>query len=284
MSNKITAYDNTVLGEGGYSDAGEIDLSKVLTGEDTSSTLIDTILPGLGAAGLLAKTSRGKWMELIPKSAWNKIFGSKVVDKMPEGVKQLALAVKGKIKDGQMVADPGFKYGMIGKPKKTVETITPKQVDKFIKKEATTNLPLTGQTPAASKWNIENVAKTKDASEKFSLTDPIVPSLLIPILYALDDLNNTYGWSNKMASLLRPDPDMGTKEQHDEDMINLLYSLKDNPKPEAKGQRLEDSLPNQININEILMRKLYEQINKNKIQDEQDEEISYPSKGYGALF
>ena len=32
------------------------------------------------------------------------------------------------------------------------------------------------------------------------------------------------------------------------------------------------------------MRKLYEQINKNKIQDEQDEEISYPSKGYGALF
>ena len=52
MSDK--AYDNTVLGEGGYSDAGEIDLSKVLTGEDTSSTLLDVILPGFALSVLTA--------------------------------------------------------------------------------------------------------------------------------------------------------------------------------------------------------------------------------------
>ena len=273
MSDK--AYDNTVLGEGGYSDAGEVDLSKVLTGEDTSNTLINMMLGVAGPAGTLkglTQLLKSKGGVEIIKRIMPK---SKDVKKFIEGMNKKSLenlkAINKEIKKGVTT-------------KKPVETITPKQVDEFIKKEATTNLPLTGQTPAASKWNIEAVKKTKDASEKFSLADPIVPSLLVPIIFALDDLNNTYGWSNKMASLLRPDPDMGTKEQHDEDMINLLYSLKDNPKPEAKGQRLEDSLPNQININEILMRKLYEQINKNKIQDEQDEEISYPSKGYGALF
>ena len=66
MSEK--AYDNTVLGAGGYSDAGEIDLSKELTGEDTTLSLLDAILPGLGAAGLIAKGGRSiPWGELLKR-------------------------------------------------------------------------------------------------------------------------------------------------------------------------------------------------------------------------
>tara|TARA_R100000742_G_C4244082_1_gene63261 strand:+ start:43 stop:858 length:816 start_codon:yes stop_codon:yes gene_type:complete len=259
MSDKVTAYDNTVLGEGGYSDAGEIDLSKVLTGEDTSSTLIDAILPGLSVAGLLAKSRKG--LQLIPKAQWDKIFGigSKAVDKMPEGVKQLALAVKGKIKDGKMVADPGFKYGTIGKPKpKIVETITPKQVNEFIKNEATTNLPLYTKASAASKWNTIGAKKIKDASEKFSLTDPIVPSLLIPLLFSLRNLNENLDISGNISKLFRPDPDMGTKEQHDKDMDMIIKTMS----PETKLKYLKQTGQGYPADEEMFLRAEPEDTNK----------------------
>ena len=284
MSDNITAYDNTVLGEGGYSDAGEINLNELLTGEDTSSTLLDAILPGLGVAGLLAKSRKG--LQLIPKAQWNKVFGSKAVDKMPEGVKQLALAIKGIIKGGKMITDKGLKPGMIGKPKPTsIGEIN--ELTKGYSMKVTDNL-----FPVVSKYTKGVPAVIPKGSPKQPFSNFGETALGITALTALlaaitaSEGNDAYGWSDKIASFLRPDPDMGTKEQHDEDMINLLYSLRDNPKPEAKGQRLlEDTLmKDEKSTNEILLQMLREQINKSDASDEEDEGFSYPSKGYGALY
>ena len=66
MSEK--AYDNTVLGPGGYSDAGEIDLSKELTGEDTTLSLLDAILPGIPLVGLGIKGGKSiPWGALLER-------------------------------------------------------------------------------------------------------------------------------------------------------------------------------------------------------------------------
>jgi len=92
MSEK--AYDNTVLGAGGYSDAGEIDLSKELTGENTTSSLIDAILPGIPLVGLGIKGGKSiPWGAILErlgikggKAAWsqaakNKVVSKKLIDK-----------------------------------------------------------------------------------------------------------------------------------------------------------------------------------------------------------
>ena len=66
MSEK--AYDNTVLGEGGYSDANQIDLNQELTGENTTSSLLDAILPGIPLVGLGIKGGKSiPWAALLEK-------------------------------------------------------------------------------------------------------------------------------------------------------------------------------------------------------------------------
>ena len=224
MSEKITAYDNTVLGEGGYSDAGEIDLSKVLTGEDTTSSLLDAILPGIPLVGLGIKGGKsipwGALLERVGLKGGKAGWAQAVKAKFPEEVKQLALAVKGKIKDGKMVADPGFKYGAIGKPKpKTVETITPKQV---------WNNPGTKSTIAKNTQTSSNFGETALGLTAFT-------ALLAAI--TASEGNDAYGWSDKIASFLRPDPEMGTKEQHDEDMDMIIKTMS----PEAKLKYLKQT-------------------------------------------
>ena len=92
MSEK--AYDNTVLGAGGYSDAGQIDLNQELTGENTTSSLLDAILPGIPLVGLGIKGGKSiPWAVILErlgikggKTAWsqaakNKIVSKKLIDK-----------------------------------------------------------------------------------------------------------------------------------------------------------------------------------------------------------
>mgnify|MGYP003117966861 CR=1 FL=1 len=81
---------------------------------ELQETIQGLVMGGGGAGGMLTKTRQG--LKSIPKAQWEKVFGSKVVDKASEGVRQLALAMKGKIKDGRLISDQPFKQGMIGKP------------------------------------------------------------------------------------------------------------------------------------------------------------------------
>ena len=94
--------------------------------------------------------------------------------------------------------------------------------------------------------------------------------------------NDAYGWTDKITSFFRPDPDMGTKEQHDEDMDMIIKTMS----PEAKLKYLKQTgqgypadeemflRAEPENTNEILLELLNQQISPN----EKDEEISYPSK------
>jgi|TARA_R110002073_G_scaffold89308_1_gene211650 hypothetical protein len=81
---------------------------------ELQETIQGLVMGGGGVGGMLTKTRKG--LKSIPGAQWEKIFGSKTVDKSTEGVKQLAFAMKGKIKDGKLIPNQPFKQGMIGKP------------------------------------------------------------------------------------------------------------------------------------------------------------------------
>ena len=109
MANGHEEIDNLILKEG-FKQASPGEWAGQLTGEGTTSTLLDAILTASGVGGMLAKSRKG--FQLIPKKAWERVFGPKLG-------KQLALAMKGKIKGGKMIPDQPFRQGMIGKPVKT---------------------------------------------------------------------------------------------------------------------------------------------------------------------
>ena len=119
MSEK--AYDNTVLGEGGYSDANHIDLNQELTGDNTTSSHLDAILPGIPLVGLGMKGGKSiPWAALLEKLgikdgkvAWsqaakNKLSGfPKTVNQ--KGIPNSYLRQDGKYPAGCVGSDEGSK-------------------------------------------------------------------------------------------------------------------------------------------------------------------------------
>ena len=228
----------------------------------------------------------------------------------PQLIKDLVLAVKGTIKGGKMVADPGFKYGAIGKPKpETISTVNPNQVKDFINKMYGRDKIKPNITKYADKGYKEY---HKQLENKLSLTGKGTKKIhkkeadentraftaaagsLFAFLFGTT-LNQEEGLDNKIASLLRPDPEIGTKEQHDEDMdmlvklmspeTNLKYLKNTGQGYPSDPEMYYDSEEWQNkDTNEILLQLLREQSNKSDAPDEEDEGFSYPSKGYGALY
>ena len=121
--------------------------------------------------------------------------------------------------------------------KKSLENL--KAINKEIKKEATTNLPLYSKTPAASKWNIEKVKKTKDVRNEIENNLATILGIFAPIIASVTakKANEEYNLSGNIAKMLRPDPVMPTKQQNNEDM-NLMKMLMS---PEAQLKYLKNT-------------------------------------------
>jgi len=204
MSEK--AYDNTVLGAGGYSDAGQVDLSKELTGENTTSSLIDAILPGIPLVGLGIKGGKS-----IPWGALLERVGIK------SGKAAWAQAAKAKLPGlPNREAIKNIERNVANKSNWENSFYKPLMRDINIRKEAA-NLP---------SFNVKSaVAKRMPSSNK--MRDILMK--VAPFLYGgaagstIARTNNPELWKGSPAGdfmegfpkFLRPDPEMPSKEELD---------------------------------------------------------------------
>lgn len=222
MSEK--AYDSTVLSEKGYSNAGDIDLNKELTGENTNSVLMDVLL---GAGGLAGGSKLvQKLMKNVP---WLKRMKGSHFSPRSESMQRRAF-------------DPDlYDSGMKNSPIKdriydTIKrgTVTGKGPGSLIDYAKNTLAPpgiLRKSYSAAQKAGVKSV---ESSSRILDFIKDKAPTLL-PFLYgggggvALDrTFNPEGGWDDSPAGAmmdrvpesLRPDPEMPSKEELD-DYIKL---------------------------------------------------------------
>ena len=241
MSEK--AYDNTVLGAGGYSDAGEIDLSKELTGEDTTSSLLDAILPGIPLIGLGIKGGKSiPWGALLERVG---LRGGKAAHSQAAKAKFLGLPNREAIKN--------IERNVANKSNWENSFHKPLMRDINIRKEAA-NLPSSvnpkdmpigtlGASSKLPKWaNVKGaVAERMPSSNKIrDILMKVAPFLYggaagssiakarAPELWEGSAIGNFMDW---LPKTLRPDPEMPSREE-------LSQYIKENREGVAKPMNM----------------------------------------------
>ena len=230
MANGHEEIDNLILKEG-FKQASPGEWAGQLTGEGTTSTLLDAILTASGVGGMLAKSRKG--LQLIPKKAWDKVFGPKLG-------KELALAMKGKIKGGKMIPDQPFRQGMIGKPLvKGKQTVAPKKTDwkreaKLASMEGRTSFDVGGwknvapaqakkiQSGDKGKWGLAGLlgllGLTQDDQGSYVGEDSSQVMSSNNLSQILQDIT-----FSDMINKLIPDPDMsGARDMPNDALMNVL--------------------------------------------------------------
>jgi len=280
MSNAHEDINNLILEEG-FKQASQGEWESQLTGEETTSTLLDAILTASGVGGMLAKGRKG--LQLIPKAQWNKVFGSKVVDKASEGVRQLALAMKGKIKDGKLIPNQPFKQGMIGKPSgKTPATKFDweKKLEELVSRDSRTKIPL--EKPSFDVGGWKNVAPAQ--AKKIQSKDKGKWGLagLLGLLGLTQDDQGSYVGEDSSQEMPSNNLSQILQDITFSDMINKLI-----PNPDMSGA---GDMPNDALMN-VLRNQLketdqdyyegetpigLEELAKIIQEEEQEEIINYP--------
>jgi hypothetical protein len=175
-----------------------------MTGEATNQTLMDLMLPAFGLSGMLMKGRKG--LQLVPKKAWDRIFGPKLANIFKE-----AKTVEGKT---------------------LIDKITKKNVEN-IAKISRDKPPLTGQEtmsgPDRGWLNREGVGWQKKLPEinkvpeaakvlprgkdGFGAKDAIIMGLIASLGTRLTDAGKNFGtetpdWAYDLIEKLIPDPDI----------------------------------------------------------------------------
>ena len=231
MSNAHENINNLILKEG-FKQASPGEWAGQLTGEGTTSTLLDAILTASGVGGMLAKSRKG--LQLIPKKAWDKVFGPKLG-------KELALAMKGKIKGGKMIPDQPFRQGMIGKPLvKGKQTVAPKKTDwkreaKLASMEGRTSFDVGGwknvapaqakkiQSGDKGKWGLLGLLGILGLADRSSYAggESYHEDAARDVLGKGSDFYNENIYS--ILEALIPDPDMsGARDMPNDALMNVL--------------------------------------------------------------